>query len=217
MSPICYSTAGVAYYVAHEPETPSGSNDLLAIAGSRAGGVASRIGRYERSDPSSHYAREMEPRAEHLEMYGSRAETGGLEWSWVNAQLEKAGAYWIVTPSDDHPHPRPVWGIWRQNRLFLSIGSPKLRSNTQSDAPVTAHLGSANDVVIIEGRSAGSVTDVHAIEAYNTKYDWDYAVDEYGPFTLVEPIKVIAWRSAGWAGREGFQATGRWAFPSVTD
>ncbi|MFV0259288.1 MAG: hypothetical protein ACK5PP_12670 [Acidimicrobiales bacterium] len=35
----------------------------------------------------------------------------------------------------------------------------------------------------------------------------------FGPLTLVEPVKVIAWRMDGWAGRDGFQATGRWTFP----
>ncbi|CAN5657968.1 hypothetical protein BH24ACT5_BH24ACT5_19960 [soil metagenome] len=58
------------------------------------------------------------------------------------------------------------------------------------------------------------MSDSQLLNAYNAKYDWDYMVDEYGPFTLVEPAKVIAWRSAGWAGRDGFQATGRWTFPS---
>jgi hypothetical protein len=28
----------------------------------------------------------------------------------------------------------------------------------------------------------------------------------------VAPLKVVAWRSAGWAGREGFQHTGKWRF-----
>jgi hypothetical protein len=67
--------------------------------------------------------------------------------------------------------------------------------------------------VIVEGSAAGSAADSHLVDAYNAKYDWNYTVDEYGPFTLVEPAKVIAWRSTGWAGRDGFQATGRWVFP----
>ena len=145
-------------------------------------------------------------------MYGSRAEAAGLEWPWVEEQLVNAGAYWVVTPGSGHPHPRPVWGVWHEYELFLSIGSPKIRADTEAQGPVTVHLGSINDVVIVEGTTAGSASDSHLLSAYNAKYDWDYTVDEYGPFTLVEPTKVIAWRSAGCAGREGSQATGRWTF-----
>ncbi|CAN5816225.1 pyridoxamine 5'-phosphate oxidase family protein [soil metagenome] len=150
-------------------------------------------------------------------MYGAHAEVGGLEWSWVEDQLVNAGAYWVVVPGTAHPHPRPVWGIWYQDGFFLSIGSPKIQAEIQADGPVTVHLGSINDVVIIEGRTAGSATDSHLLDAYNAKYGWDYTVAGYGPFTLVEPSKVIAWRSAGWAGRDGFQATGRWTFSSAAD
>ena len=50
------------------------------------------------------------------------------------------------------------------------------------------------------------------IERYNAKYDWDYQVGEYGELAVVEPARVMAWRSGGWAGRDGFQATGRWDF-----
>lgn len=154
----------------------------------------------------------MEPTASPLVMYGSRAEVGGLGWQWVEDQLASAGAYWIVAPGNGHPHPRPVWGIWRLNRLLLSIGSPMISAYVEAGGPVTVHLGGVNDVVIVEGASADSVADSDLVGAYNAKYDWDYSVEEYGPFTTVEPTKVIAWRSGGWAGRDGFEATGRWSF-----
>ena len=150
-------------------------------------------------------------------MYGSQAEVGDLGWEWVEDQLVHAGAYWIVTPGTEHPHPRPVWGIWNQKKLWLSIGSPRLKADAEVDGPVTVHLGSVNDVVIVEGRVAGSSSDNQLLDDYNAKYDWNYKVDEYGPLTIVEPTKVIAWRTAGWAGREGFQATGRWSFGSPPD
>ena len=159
----------------------------------------------------------MEPIAEHLVMYGSQAEVGGLGWTWVEDQLVNAAAYWIVTPSTEHPHSRPDWGIWNHNELCLSIGSPRLKADTEADGPVTIHLGSINDVVIVEGTTAGATIDSRLLDVYNTKYGWNYTVGEYGPFTIVEPTKVIAWQSAGWAGREGFQATGRWSFGSPSD
>jgi hypothetical protein len=154
----------------------------------------------------------MDPVAEELVMYGSLAEARGLDWSWVDEQLVDAGAYWTVTPSDAHPHPRPVWGVWLRDTLHLSIGSPELNAAARDGVPVTVHLGSVTDVVIVEGRIAGRNSDRDVLDAYNAKYDWDYTVGEYGPFTTVAPSKVIAWRSGGWAGREGFQQTGKWRF-----
>lgn len=158
------------------------------------------------------YRSTMDPVTEELVMFGSPAGTRGLDWPWVDEQLLSAGAYWTVTPSEAHPHPRPVWGVWLRNVLFLSIGSPRLKADAQDDMPVTVHLGSVTDVVIVEGLIAGQNSEREVLDAYNAKYDWDYTVDEYGPFTTVAPVKVVAWRSAGWAGREGFQQTGKWRF-----
>ena len=36
---------------------------------------------------------------------------------------------------------------------------------------------------------------------------------QYGPFTRIAPVAVMAWRAAGPAGREGFTHAGRWTFP----
>lgn len=50
------------------------------------------------------------------------------------------------------------------------------------------------------------------VARYERKYDSSYEVDKYGPLTRVAPETVLAWRTAGWAGRESFQQTGRWRF-----
>jgi len=83
--------------------------------------------------------------------------------------------------------------------------------------PVTVHLGSVTDVVIVEGLVSGPNSEREALDAYNAKYDWDYTIDRYGPFTTVAPLTVMAWRSAGWAGREGFQQMGKWRFDDPRD
>ncbi len=152
----------------------------------------------------------MVPVAEELVMSGSPAHVRGLEWAWVAEQLAGAGAYWTVTPSSGHPHPRPVWGVWLHDVLHLSIGSPRLSADARNDVAVPVHLGSVTDVVIVEGLIGVHNGDDEVLDAYNAKYDWNNTIDEYGPFTTVAPVKVMAWRSAGWAGREGFQQTGRW-------
>ena len=152
----------------------------------------------------------MERVAEPLTMYGARSDLPGIDWSWVAGQLERAAAYWLTAPTSGHPHPRPLWGIWHVDRLQLSIGSPVLSAATEARIPVTVHLGHVTEVVIVEGVVAGTTAEPDVLEAYDRKYDWHYTVAEYGPLTTIEPVKVMAWRSGGWAGRDGFEAAGRW-------
>ena len=153
-----------------------------------------------------------------LIMYGQPAESEQLDWSWVNAELRSAGVYWVVAAdaaadtADERPQARPVWGVWRDQRLFLSIGSPKVNAAIRPASPVTVHLGGDVDVVIVEGRAVGSSDDAEAVAQYDDKYDWAYSVDAYGPLTVVVAETVLAWRAAGFAGRDGFQATGKWRF-----
>jgi hypothetical protein len=153
------------------------------------------------------------PEPEPIRLYGQITDLPRLEWSWVEAQLLAAGTYWIVAPSASHPHPRPVWGIWADASLVLSIGSPVVAASVEANPECTVHLDSGTDVVVVEGiaRRMGE-PDAALIAAYDRKYDWQYSYDEYGPFTRVAPTIVRAWRSAGWAGRDGFQSVGRWRF-----
>jgi hypothetical protein len=149
-----------------------------------------------------------------LSIYGSPTEVSPLDWPWVDEQLEGAGIYWVVANGSGAPHPRPLWGLWIDYRLHLSIGSPVInRQLAAHTAPtVTAHLESGTDVVILEGTVAGTTEDATLLERYDAKYDWNYTVEEYGPLTTVVPTTAVAWRSAGWAGRESFRTAGKWTF-----
>jgi len=145
--------------------------------------------------------------------YGDQADHELLDWWWVESELRRAGTYWVVARHGGHPHPRPVWGIWHEDELCLSIGSPTLQRALADDQVITVHLESGTDVVIVEGRVDGSSTDADVIAAYNLKYDWSYDVAQYGPLAVATPSKVLAWQAAGWAGRESFQRSGTWKFP----
>jgi len=147
-----------------------------------------------------------------LRLYGHPSDKSLLDWAWVVAQLETAGTYWVIPRTMGHPHPRPVWGVWRNDRLYLSIGTPTTRRALAVDPAMTVHLDSGTDVVIVEGTAAGQVTEPDVIAPYDKKYDWKYHPTEYGPLQCVQPGVVLAWRAAGWAGRESFQQTGRWTF-----
>jgi hypothetical protein len=96
--------------------------------------------------------------------------------------------------------------------LYLSIGSLRVSRDLQDDSAVTINLSSDTDVVIVEADAAGVTGDAHYVAQYNTKYNWNYTTNEYGPLTIVAPKTIIAWRSQGWAGREGIKQSGRWRF-----
>jgi hypothetical protein len=145
-------------------------------------------------------------------MYGRASADPPLEWAWVDAQLAAAGTYWVTARGAGVPHPRPVWGVWTEAVLYLSVGSPVIARRLEPGSDVVVHLDSGVDVVIVEGSVVGPSGDRTLLERYDEKYDWTYTVEELGPLTAVAPTRVLAWRSAGWAGREGFEQTGRWRF-----
>jgi hypothetical protein len=151
------------------------------------------------------------PRA--IRFYGQVSEHAALEWEWVDGQLRRAGTYWVTARTTGHPHPRPVWGVWRSSQLFVSIGTPVTRQALAVDPAVTVHLDSGTEVVIVEGRASGPSEDAEILAEYDEKYDWSYDPAQNGPLTRITPETVLAWRTAGWAGRESFQQSGRWAFP----
>jgi hypothetical protein len=160
----------------------------------------------------------VEPQEKELRLYGARSDRAHLPWSWVDHELARAGTYWVLARHEGHPHPRPVWGVWHEHRLHLSLGSPTLRRALQEDPVVTIHLDSGTDVVIVEGLvKPGAATTPALIQVYKEKYDWDYDLSQYGDLIVVQPEKVLAWRTAGWAGRDSFQTTGCWAFNGQGD
>jgi hypothetical protein len=154
----------------------------------------------------------MAPRPERLVMYGEPSDIAPLDWAWVDAELSAAGTYWVTASGGHHPHPRPVWGVWVDEWLNLSIGSPVIARLVEQHPDVTVHLDSGTDVVVLEGAVAGPTDDPAVIRAYNDKYDWNYTTDEFGPLTRIGPTAALAWRSAGRAGRDGFRQAGRWRF-----
>jgi hypothetical protein len=149
-----------------------------------------------------------------LRLYGEPSGIEAVPWSWVDHQLGSAASYWVVGVGSGHPHPRPVWGVWDDPFLDLSIGSPVLSRQLAADPRVTVHLDAGTEVVILEGSTAPLPLEeaTASLAAYDAKYDWRYRVDEHGPLTRVTPSVVLAWQSAGWAGRGGFRRTGRWHF-----
>jgi hypothetical protein len=142
-----------------------------------------------------------------------------LPWSWAVEQLQTAEDYWLVTAGSRGSAARPVWGLWLDERLQLSVGSTTHLRNLRTSNRVAVHLGDAHDVVIVEG-TAYQETDeqelARLVPPYNQKYDWNWEPGEpFGAIIAVAPAVVLAWSAAP---NEDAQtapfplAAGKWTF-----
>ena len=147
-----------------------------------------------------------------------------LPWSWAEEQLTKERNYWLSSVRrDGSPQARPLWGVYLDGLLFLSVGHAGLqRSTDERDdgrLEVTVHVDSAVDVVIVEGsieRVAGDYgsrrfrvvdppnaeTMRRAGELYEAKYDYSADFINF----VVRPRIVYGWRA------EDVKTATKWIF-----
>lgn len=127
---------------------------------------------------------------------------GALPWSFVEERMDKARNYWASTTRPDGiPHVRPVDGVWLDRALCFG-GAPETRwvRNLKLNPAISVHLGSEEDVVILEGR-AEYVTDpkhplaAPVLEASRKKYPEYYSggAPPFSPFWMLRPRVVLAW------------------------
>jgi hypothetical protein len=128
---------------------------------------------------------------------------GLLPWSYATDRLVPARNYWLATtrPSGA-PHTTPVWGVWIDDVLYID-GSPRSRwgRNIAANPHVSINLGSADDVVIVEGTarfhaSTGELLGRCIADAWAAKYG-ELVPDPHvnGIFT-VHPARARAWHDA---------------------
>lgn len=135
-------------------------------------------------------------------MWGRPSEAPTIAWSDVEARLVATEEYWLISvQADGTPTPRPVWGVWLDERLLLSVGSTSHWRGIGSHSAVAVHLGDALAVVILQGRARKATgKDVlhRYVEIYNSKYSWNF--DPANPMVAdgtieVVPSTVLAWNT----------------------
>ena len=159
------------------------------------------------------------PTRSDLTFWGQAATGDELPWEWARQRLERAADYWLVTVgADGRPVTRPVWGIWRDDRLLLSVGSTSHWRNLRAHQDVTVSLGDAAEVVVVEGRATveedGATLDGY-IDAYNQKYARNFTRETAGGTVSVAPTTVLTWISGppDVNAQGGFPlASSRWRF-----
>lgn len=162
-----------------------------------------------------------EPASSRPRMFGGHLEPVRLPWRWAEAQLGAARTYWIATTRPDgQPYTRPVWGIWFDTVLYLTIGSPVAQNNLASTPAATVHLESGAKVVILEGATE-AVTDPsllgEIIPAYEAKYQCKLPPSDR--FYAFRPQVGFGWltQDDGLDGGSVFMGTAtRWTFPHGT-
>jgi hypothetical protein len=134
-----------------------------------------------------------------------------LPWKWAENQLVSCRNYWVVTTRrNGFPQARPVWGVWFEGLLYLSIGHGGVqRATKRSDGNVdiTIHVDSAVDVLIVEGtaeRTNDGERRVRAVAVYNEKYG--YGLEDDWLNYLVRPLVVYGWRD------EDVKTSTKWTF-----
>lgn len=144
-----------------------------------------------------------------------------LPWSWAVERLTEERNYWLVSVRQDgFPQARPLWGVWTDGLLFLSVGHAGLQRAAPGTLDVTIHVDSAVDVVILEGTIArvapkygsGRIVTVdpplgagvlqRAGELYHAKYDYSADFVNF----VVTPRIVYGWRA------EDVKTATKWAF-----
>jgi Pyridoxamine 5'-phosphate oxidase len=143
----------------------------------------------------------MEPIAEMIDLpegYGTSTTT--MDWAAVQARLEEAPRYWLVTTRrDGRAHVVPVDGLWLDGAWWYG-GSPDTlhQRNLEHDRRVVVHLEDTMAAVILEGsieRVAPSpeLTD-RLMAASRAKYGYTPPPNAYaeGAWAL-RPEQVRAW------------------------
>jgi hypothetical protein len=151
--------------------------------------------------------------------YGNPATGAALPWEWARQRLEAATTYWLTSVGSDYePHTRPVWGVWVEDRLLLTVGSPIHWRNVRAHPRVEVHLESSREVVVVKGTAQAGIDDAtrrQLVALYNPKYDWEL-VDRYAEAVIaVQPTAVFAWTAEVGDDPESFPAqSAKWVFDS---
>jgi len=128
-----------------------------------------------------------------------------LPWSWARERLVAERNYWVSTvTSIGRPHARPVWGVFLDDALYLSIGAAGFRREDRQ-RHVSVHVDSATDVVIVDGM-ATRVDAATAGDEASATYEEKYGMS--GDFLNFVVSPRVAW---GWRDGDVNTAT-KWTF-----
>jgi len=120
-----------------------------------------------------------------------------LPWSFAETRLKKSHNYWICsTRPDGRPHSAPVWGVWLDGAFYFSTDPASHKAkNLAANPPVSVHVESGDEPVILEGRIELVPVDKKIDAAYHSKYKI-HLLGAPMPMEIfrLRPKTVLAWR-----------------------
>ncbi|MFI6318088.1 pyridoxamine 5'-phosphate oxidase family protein [Nonomuraea sp. NPDC050556] len=122
-----------------------------------------------------------------------------LSWDDVEVRLGEARYYWLASASADGvPHATPVMGVWVDLALYVEgLETARWARNLAANPRVTAHLESAENVVIVDAVAEKPVMSGHEgiVGAWASKYGRPLPAAVLGDLFRLRPSVVRAWSS----------------------
>jgi general stress protein 26 len=125
-----------------------------------------------------------------------------IAWDHADSKLAGETVYWISTATrQGKPHSAPVWGIWKNDRLYFETHPSSAKGrNLTANPRLVVHVQDGNDTVIVEGTArrekSAKVLDL-LVKEYTRKYgytpDWSNTRDHI--VFKVDPKIVHAWKA----------------------
>ena len=113
-------------------------------------------------------------------------------------KLSAAENIWIssIRP-DGHPHLTPVWFVYYEGKLYISIDPKSVKSRNIAQNPnVVLALEDAIHPVICQGRATPMPQPWPGdlLSVFIQKYEWDLMVEEqYNQLLEITPSKWLTW------------------------
>ena len=101
-----------------------------------------------------------------------------VTWAQADKRLADEEVYWVSTSSKDgKPHAAPVWGIWKDLRLYFETAPNSVKGrNLRANPRIVVHLQDGLDTVIVEGtaRRLSKTRELRSLQNdYAKKYDYE--------------------------------------------
>ncbi len=135
--------------------------------------------------------------------YGTGSASEYVPWSHVEDRLTEDRVYWLATVGQSgRPRVRPIDGVYLDGALYVG-GSPETRwiQDLDGNPNVSVHLGSVDDVVIVEGEAERMTTMTQGLAerlaaASNAKFPEYHQTPEVyiaRGAIAIRPRKVVTW------------------------
>ena len=116
----------------------------------------------------------------------------------AQSKLKTEKNIWIASVrADGRPHLVPIWFVWEDNKIYLSIDPKSVKAHKIAKNPhIALALEEGTHPVICEGQAFSVPTPLpeEVKQLFFVKYGWDIASEkQYNQLLEVHPLKWFVW------------------------